>query len=223
MTVTALKTGDNAIRDTRRNVLAATALLLAAATFVVAEAVTAAAWDHPAYSYANDFVSDLGVPGPPQCSRDTLSTPAGPSAQHRLHRQRGAGRDRSSPAAAASRARSAGTLAVSARHRIWPRAAHRLPIPRGAELDAALARPRRNADHRRRQHRRVPDRQAEQARLGLPSWLARVFTGLGAVGFAFFLIVQVLVVVDSAVLPHNIGTLERVAIIRCCSRSSPPG
>src|SRR5690348_6062878 len=53
------------IRDRTRNVPAAIALLLAASFFFVAETVSAAAWTHPAYSYANDFVSDLGVPGPP--------------------------------------------------------------------------------------------------------------------------------------------------------------
>jgi len=49
------------------------------------------------------------------------------------------------------------------------------------------------------------------ARLGVLSWLARVFMTLGAVGLAFFLVVQVLALIDSAVLPHGIGVLERGA------------
>ena len=48
------------------------------------------------------------------------------------------------------------------------------------------------------------------ARLGLPTWLARTFIALGAVGLAFFLVVQVLAVARAA-LPHGIGALERGA------------
>ena len=40
------------------------ALVTAPVVYVVTEAVTAAAWTHPQYSYAGNYVSDLGVPGP---------------------------------------------------------------------------------------------------------------------------------------------------------------
>jgi hypothetical membrane protein len=43
---------------------AATAWILGAAFYLTAEAVTAAAY-RPSYSYAHDFISDLGVPGQP--------------------------------------------------------------------------------------------------------------------------------------------------------------
>ena len=50
------------------------------------------------------------------------------------------------------------------------------------------------------------------ARLGLPTWLARTFIVLGAVGLVFFLIMQIdAAVMGSAALPSNIGTLERGA------------
>ena len=65
MTSTSRKAGVGLIRDTSRNIPAAVALLVAAGFFFVTETVSAAAWDHPVYSYADDFVSDLGVPGPP--------------------------------------------------------------------------------------------------------------------------------------------------------------
>jgi len=41
---------------------AAAVLLLSAVQWVVSEAVTAAAWTSPAYSYATNYISDLGVP-----------------------------------------------------------------------------------------------------------------------------------------------------------------
>ncbi|NEA35744.1 DUF998 domain-containing protein [Streptomyces sp. SID13031] len=40
----------------------ACALIVAAIQYVVLEAVTAAAWDNPTYSYAHNNISDLGVP-----------------------------------------------------------------------------------------------------------------------------------------------------------------
>ena len=40
-------------------------LLLSAVTYFVCEAIAAAAWHHPPYSYAHNYISDLGVPGPP--------------------------------------------------------------------------------------------------------------------------------------------------------------
>jgi hypothetical membrane protein len=211
MTVTALKTGNDALRDTRRNVLAASALLLAVATFVVAEAVTAAAWDHPAYSYANDFVSDLGVSGPPTVFKG-----------HAVH----------SPLAVLLNTAfivNGALVVVAAALLLRPRGQGRLAqwhrrLLIGYGLGLCIAAILHEA----------PDWMLPWhafgatlaigggniavfltgrlgGRLGLPSWLARVFTGLGAVGLAFFLIVQALVVVDSTVLPHGIGALERVA------------
>ncbi len=43
---------------------AGVALVAAAVIYVLAELVSALAWTHPPYSYANDYISDLGVPGP---------------------------------------------------------------------------------------------------------------------------------------------------------------
>ena len=41
---------------------AAVVLLLNAVQWVVSEAVAAAAWTSPPYSYATNYISDLGVP-----------------------------------------------------------------------------------------------------------------------------------------------------------------
>jgi len=38
-------------------------LALAGLIYFVTEAISAAAWTHPVYSYATDYISDLGVPG----------------------------------------------------------------------------------------------------------------------------------------------------------------
>jgi hypothetical membrane protein len=40
------------------------ALILAGVIYLIAEAVAALAWTHPRYSYARNYVSDLGVTGP---------------------------------------------------------------------------------------------------------------------------------------------------------------
>jgi hypothetical membrane protein len=40
-------------------------LLASAVIYFVCEAIAAAAWHHPSYSYAHNYISDLGVPGPP--------------------------------------------------------------------------------------------------------------------------------------------------------------
>ncbi|GAB3929466.1 hypothetical protein GCM10029976_029150 [Kribbella albertanoniae] len=45
-----------------KTTVAALALSVAAIQYVVLEAVTAAAWENPAYSYAHNNISDLGVP-----------------------------------------------------------------------------------------------------------------------------------------------------------------
>jgi hypothetical membrane protein len=42
------------------------ALLAAPVIVLIAEAITASAWTNPRYDYIYNFVSDLGVPGPPQ-------------------------------------------------------------------------------------------------------------------------------------------------------------
>lgn len=49
---------------TIRHRVAAAAWILGAASYLTAEAVTAAA-NRPSYSYAHDYISDLGVPGQP--------------------------------------------------------------------------------------------------------------------------------------------------------------
>jgi len=48
--------------------------------------------------------------------------------------------------------------------------------------------------------------------LGMPTWLARAFMTIGAFGFVMFFVVQAFFVVDSPILPPNIGTLERLAV-----------
>ena len=48
--------------------------------------------------------------------------------------------------------------------------------------------------------------------LGMPTWLARAFMTLGAFGFVMFFVVQAFFVLDSPILPPNIGTLERLAV-----------
>ncbi len=40
-------------------------LVMSAVAYFVCEAIAAAAWHHPPYSYAHNYISDLGVPGPP--------------------------------------------------------------------------------------------------------------------------------------------------------------
>jgi hypothetical membrane protein len=51
-------------RTTLRTVVGKTLLPIAAVQYLVLEAVAAAAWHHPTYSYAVDFISDLGNPVP---------------------------------------------------------------------------------------------------------------------------------------------------------------
>jgi hypothetical membrane protein len=212
MTAVSQKAGNDMIRDTRRTIPAAIALLVAVVAFFVAETVSAAAWDNPPYSYANDFVSDLGVPGPPVMFKG-----------HLIH----------SPLAwvlnagfitngvlvilvalLLLRPRGHGGLAL------WQR---RLMIVQGLGLIIAAT------------FHEVPAWMFPfhafgatlimaggngatllagllGARLGLPTWLARTFTVIGAAGFLCFLGVQVdALTVGSTALPPNIGTLERLA------------
>jgi hypothetical membrane protein len=56
--------GQMTIRGPRARVLGGLALVLAPAVYVVTEAITAAAWTQPRYSYTENYVSDLGVTGP---------------------------------------------------------------------------------------------------------------------------------------------------------------
>lgn len=48
-------------KTTRTSVAGAVVLVVSAVQWVVAEAVTAAAWTDPPYSYASNYISDLGV------------------------------------------------------------------------------------------------------------------------------------------------------------------
>lgn len=212
MTVTAFKASSDQLRDIRRNVPAAIALLAAVVVFLVAETVAAAAWKNPAYSYTDDFVSDLGVPGPAVNFKG-----------HIVH----------SPLAAVLNAGFVlnGVLVIVAavlllRTRGQGRLARwqlRLVIGYGLGLFIAASFPESPAW-------RFPLHAVGAslimtcgnvatfltgrlgARLGLPTWLARAFMVLGAVGVIAFLLVQVdATVVDSSALPPNIGTLERLA------------
>lgn len=49
---------------TKFNRFAGVALAASAVVFLAAEAVTAAAWRDPSYSYLTNWISDLGVPDP---------------------------------------------------------------------------------------------------------------------------------------------------------------
>jgi hypothetical membrane protein len=211
MTSTSLKAGAGLLRDTSRSIAAAIALLAAAVMFFVAETVSAAAWHSPAYSYANDFVSDLGVPGPAVMFKghlihsplawllDTgfvvngvlvavaaalLLRPAGQGRMAAWQRRLAIGFGIGLPLAAFLHESPAWMLPFHALGATLAMAGGNIAIL----LTGLLA-----------------------ARLGVPGWLARVFMTLGAVGLAFFLAVQVLVLKDSAVLPHGIGALERGA------------
>jgi hypothetical membrane protein len=212
MTAVSQKAGNDMIRDTRRNIPAAMALLVAAATFLVAETIAAAAWHNPAYSYADDFVSDLGVPGPPTTFKG-----------HVIH----------SPLALVLNTGFVvnGALVILAGVLLLrPRGQGRLPLWQrrlviGYGLGMIIA-----ANFHEVPAWMFPFHAFGATlimasgniatfltgrlgtRLGLPTWLARMFMVLGAVGLISFLIVQVdAVVVDSTALPPNIGTLERLA------------
>lgn len=51
-------------RSNRNTILGSISLILAGVVYFVTEAITAAAWTNPRYSYASNYVSDLGVTGP---------------------------------------------------------------------------------------------------------------------------------------------------------------
>ena len=179
--------------------------------FLVAETVSAAAWHNPAYSYANDFVSDLGVPGPAVMFKGhlihsplawlldagfvvngvlvavaavLLLRPAGQGRMARWQRRLLIGFGIGLASAAFLHESPAWSLPFHAVGATLAMAGGNLAI----FLTGLLA-----------------------ARLGVPSRLARVFMALGAIGLAFFLVVQVLVLKDSAVLPYGIGAPERGA------------
>ena len=199
------------IRDTRRNIPAAIALLTAAAFFLVAETVSAAAWHNPSYSYANDFVSDLGVPGPATMFKG-----------HLIH----------SPLAwllNVGFAVNGILIALVAVLLLRPRGQGRMPhwqrrsfIAFGIGLTTAAffpeSPPWRLPFHAFGATLAMGGANIAilltgllGARLGVPGRLARVFIALGAVGLTAFVAVQVLALVDDPILPHGIGALERVA------------
>src|ERR1700759_1857935 len=51
--------------STRRVWAGGIALLASAVIYFGCEAIAAAAWHHPPYRYAHNYISDPGVPGPP--------------------------------------------------------------------------------------------------------------------------------------------------------------
>jgi hypothetical membrane protein len=51
-------------REPRTRVLGGIVLAAAPVVYLIAEAVAAAAWTRPSYSYAGNYISDLGVTGP---------------------------------------------------------------------------------------------------------------------------------------------------------------
>lgn len=212
MTAASHRAGNDLIRDTRRDVPAAIALLAAVAVFLVAETVAAAAWDNPAYSYSSDWVSDLGVPGPgtmfkghPIHSPLALVLNLGfivngalvVLAGVLLLRPRGQGRTPRWQLRLLI-GYGLGMIIAANFHEApaWMFPFHALGatlIMAGGNIATFLT-------------------GRLGARLGLPTWLARTFIVLGAVGLVFFLIMQIdAAVMGSAALPSNIGTLERGA------------
>jgi hypothetical membrane protein len=212
MTATALRAPTDQLRDIRRNVPAAIALLAAVVVFFVAETVAAAAWKNPAYSYSDDFVSDLGVPGPAVSFKG-----------HVVHSPLAAVLNAGFVINGALVVLAAALLLRTRRQGRLARWQFRLVIGYGLGLFIAASFPESPA-WRFPLHALgatmimtcgnlatfVTGRLG--ARLGLPTWLARAFMVLGAVGVIAFLLVQVdATVVDSSALPPNIGTLERFA------------
>ena len=51
--------------STRNDQVGGILLVMSAVAYFACEAIAAAAWHHPPYSYAHNYISDLGVPGPP--------------------------------------------------------------------------------------------------------------------------------------------------------------
>ena len=205
------KTGHDLIRDTRRNVPAAIALLVAAVALFAAEIISAAAWDNPAYSYANNWVSDLGVPGPPVMFKG-----------HLIH----------SPLALVLNMGfyiNGALVILAAVLLLSPRGQGRLPhwqrrlvFVYGLGLFIAAtfheAPPWMFPFHALGATLIMAGGNVATfltgrlgARLGMPTWLARVFMVLGAVGFTSFLIMQVAAAANGPVLPPDIGALERFA------------
>lgn len=210
MTSTSAPTTTGLIRDRSRNVPAGIALLAAAGFFLLAETISAAAWNHPAYSYANDFVSDLGVPGshvvfgghlidsPLAWLLDAGFVVNGllvALAAALILRPHGEGR----MARWQMRLFAGFGLGLTTAAFLHESPAWMLPLH---ALGATLAMGGGNIA--------ILLTGLLAARLGLPTWLARTFMALGAMGLASFLLVQVLAL-DRTTLPHGIGALERGA------------
>jgi hypothetical protein len=169
MTQTLWKAGNDMIRDSRYSVPAAMSLIVAGVTFFVAATITASAWNNPAYNYEADFISDLGVPGPPTLFGGTPHPLPLALLMNTAFVVNGALvvlaallllRPGRGPAAA---------LAASVRDRLRPRAVHHPPAPRIACLDVALPRLRQDAVRRQRQRRYFPDRTGPAAGLADPA------------------------------------------------------
>src|ERR1051326_7349356 len=211
MTVTSERVGNSLIRDNRRSGPAAVAIIVAMVVLLVSEAVAAAAWHNPAYSYADYWVSDLGVPGPPVMFKghlihSPLSLVLNTGfvvngalvilAGILLLRPRGQGR--------MPRWQLRLVIAYGL-GLIMPANFHEkpdwmFPFPAlGATLIMATGNIATFLTGRL------------GARLGLPTWLARTFTVLGAFGLISFVVMQVAAAANGSALPHNIGTLERCA------------
>ena len=209
-TTTSSRKSTEPLRDTRRNIPAAIALLGAVVTFFVAEAIAAAAWHHPTYSYAADFVSDLGVTGPAVMFKG-----------HLIHSPRAVVMNAgfvvngvlvALAAMVVLRRRVEDQLArwhrrllvgygvglvTAAFFHEWPSWSFPLHAL-GATLSigggcVAVLLTGRLGD-----------------RLDLRTWLANTFTSLGVLGLFFFLVVQVVALVNPT-LPSYIGALERLA------------
>jgi len=176
---------------------------------VLAEIISASAWNNPSYSYANDFISDLGVPGgPTDFMGHMIDSPlawvmnAGFIVNGGLVALAAVLLQRDSDATARWQRRLMIGYGVGLTTAAFFHEAPSWMLPLHA-LGAALAMGGGNVATF------LAGRMG--TRLGMPVPLARAYMVVGAFGLLFFLVVQVLVMTSGGVLPHNIGTLERLA------------
>jgi hypothetical membrane protein len=210
--MTASASAGRVVGHPRANMLAGAALITAVVVFFLGETIAASAWHNPTYSYWSDWISDLGVPGSPTTSwkghvlhspmalmfnittfvgNGVLVTLAG-----LLLRPRGKGLDR--PAARwqfrLAMAYGAGLIIAAFFHEntFYPEHALGAALSIGGGNVIFILTGRLGTQY------------------GLPTWLARTFTGVGVFGLAVGLVMNVLSSIHPT-LPHYSGVLERVA------------
>ncbi len=67
---------DSSLGSTKRTIIGAVILILNPLLYLAIEAVTAAAWTQPPYSYSSNYISDLGVPGVDEFQGRTVHSPS---------------------------------------------------------------------------------------------------------------------------------------------------